>query len=140
MKKILIIFSFFLLVFILTPTVIQSAGIVPCGGATVPACGFCDLLKVAQNVVKFLLIPVPSLNGNFAIVPIMAVLLFALAGFFMLTSAGSPGNLGRGKQIIVATVVGLLIIYGAWLFLNTLLAFISVAIWGGPGGWWSISC
>jgi len=106
------------------------AGLVPCGQLGNP-CTLCDTFVLGQGILNIFLFPT---------VPIIAALLFAIGGFFLFTAAGSPQNLQRAKQIIIATVVGLLIIYGAWLFINLLLTTFGVADWTGLGTWWEIDC
>ena len=58
----------------------------------------------------------------------------------LFTAAGNPANLGRAKTIITATIIGLLIIYGSWVFVNLLLTSMGVAGWTGLGTWWEIDC
>jgi len=105
-------------------------GLVPCGQLGNP-CGFCHVFQLLKNILDVFLFP---------IVPTVAGLLFATGGFFFLTSAGSGPRLERAKQIITATVVGLLIVYGAWLFINMLFGFLGVITFTGLGTWWEITC
>ena len=63
---------------IVTPLLVSGAGLIPCGDKGEPACGFEDLIKLANNVVNFLIykvvIPPTALafmviGGNFALNP-----------------------------------------------------------------------
>ena len=104
-----------------------------------PGCNFCHIFVLTSNIITFLLVP-SAINGLIAIVPIAVALLLALGGFFIFSSAGNPGRLEQGKKIITATVVGLLIIYGSWVFINLLLSAMGVAEWTGLGTWWEVEC
>jgi hypothetical protein len=137
-----LLFAVFLFSILFSPFFADAAGLVPCGGGEgEPSCGFCHLFQLAHNIVTFLLIPDNDLNNFAALVPILASILFALGGFFFLTAAGNPARLAQAQQIITATVVGLLIIYGSWLLVNLFLTSVGATIWGGVSeGWWKVSC
>ena len=124
-----IVFLIFL-VFSLIPTqATQAAGLVPCGGTGQPACGFCDIFKLGKNIVDF-----------FAkiLVPSVAVLMFVIAGFFFLTSGGNPQKAEQAKAVLTATVVGLIIIFGAYVLLNAFLSLVGVQEWTGLKHLWQI--
>ena len=119
----------------------DAAGLVPCGGEGEPACDFCDILQLGDNIVTFFLFPSAELGNGIGIVPLVAGLLFAVGGIFLLFGAGNPSFYEKGKQTLTAVVIGLLIVYGAWVFINTFLTFIGFVNFTGPGaGWWQISC
>ena len=130
----------FLAVFVFTPFQgAQAEGLVPCGGEDENPCEPCHLLELGSNVITFLLVP-STFNNWFAIVPLLAGLLLALGGFFFLISGTNLARLEQGKQIIKATVVGLIIIYTAWLFLSLLLSALDMNDWTGLDTWWQIEC
>ncbi len=143
----LILFSLFLI-----PQQAQ-AGVVPCGLATddpdqpgnqtVP-CQFCHFFVLFKNVVDFLL---------FRIVPSLAALMLAIGGFMYVFAYLSPGEalpgggkggpvlLGRAKSLLSSVVWGLLIIFAAWVIVNTFFMLIGVQEWTGlRQGWWRINC
>ena len=139
MKK--IFFAVFFIVFVcltILPAQAAAQGLVPCGNPGQPDCGFCHTFSLLDNILSFLLIP--SVSNPAPIVLVVATLLFAVGGFFFFISAGSSTRLERGKQIITATIIGLLIIYGAWLFIGLLLNSLGVATWTGLGSWFEIDC
>jgi len=126
MKK--IIFSFLLFFVLASATFLfvpaetnAQDGLVPCGGEGQDECNFCHIFALAYNLVRFVLVPDANLNNGIAIVPLLATILLAIGGFFFLTSAGSGPRLEKAKQIITATIVGVFIIYGAWIFVSLLL-------------------
>jgi len=99
-------------------------GIVPCGTPDCP-CNFCDIFKLIHNIVNFLLLPC-SLNNNIPLIPAIAGLMSEM--------------FSKAKSILTATIVGLVIIFLAWVFLNTFFDYIGVAEWTGLGSWWQIDC
>lgn len=117
--------------------------LVPCGRSSqdLPntvvvegACSLCHLFVLGQNIVDFL---------TKAIAPSLAVLAFAWAGFKILTSGGSPGARQGGIQIIRNTIIGLLIIFGAWIIIDTLIVFFAGTFFTTSGGtrpWNKITC
>lgn len=119
MKKKLLILGVLFLVAI--PFIASAAGLVPCGTSSTPKCTLCHLFVLGQNIVDFL---------TLTIAPALAVLAFAWAGFKILISGGSPGQRQEGMKIIRNTVIGLLIVFGAWIIINELLLFFA----GGTTG------
>lgn len=123
-------------------------GIVPCGGPDCP-CTFCDFFKLIHNIINFFLVPCP-LNSGFAVVPTITVLMLVFGGLYLLISGASPAMFGKAKAIITAAIIGLVIVFIAWIFLNTFLDYIGVAEWTGfrdnPStpdvieGWWQFQC
>jgi len=113
-------------------------GIVPCGTPDCP-CNFCDIFKLIHNIVNFLLLPC-SLNNNIPLIPAIAGLMFVIGGLYLLIAGGRPEMFSKAKSILTATIVGLVIIFLAWVFLNTFFDYIGVAEWTGLGSWWQIDC
>jgi len=114
------------------------AGIIPCGNATCP-CTFCDIFQLINNIINFFLVPC-AVNHRIAVVPIIATLMFAGGGLYMLVSGASPEKVKKARDVLTAVVVGLVIVYASWAFLNTLFTAMKVASWGGLGTWWKIQC
>ena len=143
MKKLFVFFvAFTILLGGLSPLIsapADAAGLVPCGGEGQDPCNFCHIFALVNNIILFFLVP-NDMNNGAAIVLILAALLFAIGGFTMLTSSGTPQKLDQGKNIIFATIIGLLIVYGSWLFIGMLLTVFDVAAWQGVGDWWQIDC
>ena len=140
MKKIFLI-SFFLF---LVPTIIQGNGIVPCGGQGQP-CQLCHLFVMIKNITDFVL---------FKLVPPLAILMMVIGGvmFIFASSGGSlpadkgggPALLNQAKKLITSVVMGLVIIYAAWLLISTFLTIIGLSDVGiglvGPEKWFKINC
>jgi len=139
MKKIFLII--FLGILFFSPMLSLAAGLVPCGGQGEPSCQFCHLFVLFKNIVDFFL---------FKIVPPLAALMLAIAGFMYIFAymgggeiggKGGPGLLSQANKLLTSVVWGLLIIFGAWIFVNTFFMLIGVADWTGlKSGWWQINC
>jgi len=64
--------------------------------------------------------------GNFFlnIIGSIALLMLVIGGFIWLTSAGNPEKVKKGKDVIIWTIVGLVIFFGAY----TIISFIFSAL------------
>ena len=133
MKKILI--PVFLTILI-APSVL-AAGLVPCGGGSPePPCQICHFFVMTQGIINFVL---------FTIVPPLAVLMIVIGGGMFILGSSDPKLITQGKSVIRSVAIGLLIIYGSWVFVSTFFALIGVASWTGllttsTSGWWKINC
>ena len=94
------------------------AGLVPCGtsdrvsgGFLEGECSFCDLQVLALNILNFLVL----------ISAVVAALLFLNAGFLYITSSANPGNISRAHKIFGNTLVGMIIIFAAWLIVSQII-------------------
>lgn len=156
MKKTFLII--FLATLTLAPLTSLSAGLVPCGGCAEynadktkcitaePSCQLCHFFVLFKNIVDFLL---------FKIVPPLAVLMLAIAGFMYIFAymnpteaiggAGGPALISQAKKVITSVIFGLIIIFAAWLLVNVFFTLIGVADWTGLAGgwregWWQVVC
>ncbi len=107
----------------------------PCGGPGEPECQFCHIFVMLGNILDFLL---------FTIVPSVAVLMLTIGGAMMIFAGGRPAMVGKGRTIITAVITGLVIIYCAWLIVNTFFTIIGFANFEGagwsPARWFEIDC
>ena len=81
-------------------------------------CGNCtlyDALNVGANLAKIIL----------KYVGVITLALFIYGGIIWLTSGGSQNQIEKGKKIIVGTLVGLLIVLGAYLIVQTILKWVA---------------
>jgi hypothetical protein len=131
----------------------QRGGVVPCGrncddprtpNNECEPCQLCHFFVMFENIFHFVL---------FDIVPPLAVLMLAIGGFMYLFAYLSPGEvlpgggkggpklLAQAKGLISSVIFGLIIIFAAWLIVNTFFMVIGVASWTGlSAGWWRIEC
>ncbi|MDI6603006.1 MAG: pilin [Patescibacteria group bacterium] len=98
-------------------------------------CQFCHLFVLFKNIVDFLL---------FEIVPLLAILMIVIAGAMYILAylevVGDPKWISQAKSLIWSVVIGLILIYGAWLIVNLFFQIIGVEQWTGLGTWWEIKC
>ena len=128
-KQIKITILFILLTFLILPQVASASflpfdfgsdTLVPCGRnpnnpdnppeTTVP-CNLCHVFVLVRNVISILL----------TLIILIAPLILIFGGFIMLTSAGVPERANHGKQVLIYTIVGLAIAFGAWMIINTVM-------------------
>ncbi len=101
----------------------------PNGTPAAPPCtSLCDLIDTAINITYFGM----SL-ALFIIAPVMVVV-----GAVMIMLAGAnPGMLESAKKTLTATVIGIFIVLGAYLIVNTTITLLGI---GGVGGFGNNSC
>lgn len=93
-----------------------------------PRCAFyssgCDgdnadinlFVALGINIAKFI----------FAIIGTVAFIMFVYGGFTMILSFGSSDKFKKGKDILTAAVVGMIIAFGAYLIVNFILSTLQV--------------
>ncbi|MCX6731510.1 MAG: hypothetical protein NTX55_00795 [Candidatus Parcubacteria bacterium] len=99
------------------------AALVPCGVSPgvgpVKECTVCDLFVLVKKVVDFL---------TEAVAMPVAVIILIYGGIMMLTSGGSEDKIRKGKSAVWGAVWGLVIVFAAWLIIDTIIK------WLGTGG------
>jgi len=131
-------FCFLFLLFFANQSFAQTSGcptgLVPCGGQDCP-CQFCHFFIMFDNIFNFVL---------FRIVPIVAALLIAIAGFmFIFGYADQQGaTINKAKELFKAIIIGMVIIYCAWLIVNLFFTAMGVKIFNPSTGqnWFEIDC
>ena len=88
---------------------LAQAPLVPCGGID---CSACDLFEGTRRMINFLLFTIA--------VPLATVALIA-GGAIFLTSGGSEKQITLGKSVFWYTIFGMLLAFGAWVIINTIL-------------------
>lgn len=137
MKNSIALFLFFTL--FAAPFQAQAAGIIPCGGIGQSACTLCDLFRLGNNIVSFFLFPTES-NNYIPVVALIAGLFIVIGGFYLFIGGAQPEYQRKGKTVLYSVVIGLFIVYTAWVIIESILAFMGVAEWTGLRSWWQISC
>jgi len=100
-KKISIFFiGIFILIFITSIAFAEGTGIVPCTGVN---CTFDHFYALIDNFAK---VAVPIINA-------LAFGLIVWGGIHMITAGDDASKFDKGKKIILAVAVGIIIIYGA---------------------------
>lgn len=121
-------------------------GLVPCGGPGC-ACQLCDFFVMFKRIIDFLLAPptfTEPLKGG--LVYYLAAIMIAIAGFmylfayFGLIGEKGPSLLGKAKSTLTALVIGVIILFGAWLAIGFFFSMIGVAEWTHLTKWYIIDC
>lgn len=68
-------------------------------------CNLNDITSVFGNIARIIL----GITGS------VALLMFIIGGFYWLTAAGVEARVAKGKQIIITSVIGIVIIFGAYI-------------------------
>ncbi len=94
-------------------------------GLTAPCpedgCGFNELMIVINKIINFIIFVMA--------IPIAAIM-FAYAGFMLVTSGGASEQRTKAKGIFISVAIGLVIAAACWLIVHTLLSIV-----GYDGSW-----
>ena len=128
MKKVILLSTLY---FLASTLIVQSAGLVPCGGFGQNPCTYCDLLVLADGIIRFLM---------YIIFPI-ATIMIGWGGIVIMTARESPERVKQGRAIITAAVVGILIALLSWLILDTIFKVIAPNFEAASlGPWQQLRC
>jgi len=82
--------------------------LVPCTGVD---CDFCHLVELSTNIINFFVYL--AVAG--------ATLMFMWAGILYVTSGPNPDNIGKAHKIFFNVLIGLIVVLGSWMIVNTIL-------------------
>ena len=121
--------------FVFLPLASNAAGLVPCGGEGEADCTTCDFFVMSKGVIDFIIID---------LVTPLAALLIVTSGILFFTSGGSEKQLAWAKSILYGVIMGALIIYGAWLLVDSILLMMTGSGADQPAGfpwpWYKVKC
>mgnify|MGYP001579937404 CR=1 FL=1 len=101
-----------------------SAQLISCSG---PDCTLCDFLKTGSNIINLLTqIAVP-----------ISVVFIIYGGFMIMTAGPSEERAGQGRKILTSAIIGVAIVLGSWLILNTVFLILNAQT---PTPWNKIQC
>ena len=129
-KSLLILSIAVFLLLVLNFNVAGAEGLVPCGtkvddkGEITNPCGICNLFELISIIVNFI---------TYKIAAPLATIMLIYGGVMLIISGGSEARKKQGLDAIWAAVWGLVIVFGAWLIVNTIIN--SLAISEFQGGW-----
>lgn len=132
-KKIFKIINYFLIFTIVFPFIVQAAGLVPCGGENEPECTLCHLFEFIKKILDLIFEK---------IAPWILIIIFFYGGFLWLFSGGKEETIKRGQTLIMNAIIGFVIVFCAWLIVNTLF-WIIAQLGGDPGyqsNWFKFEC
>src|SRR5204863_7140878 len=110
-------------------------GLFPCSGTDISQadmsnghpCTFGDLVMVAQTIAKRIV-----QTGL-----ILAPLVFAYAGFLLLTSQDNPSKRIKARKVFINVAIGLVIMMIAWVIVNLVLtSLLCPRVFNSPGFPW----
>lgn len=78
-------------------------------------CGLNDFLVLGVKISELI----------FKFVGVLAFVFFVVGGIIWLTSAGNPERVGKGKMILINSLIGLLIVFFAWHLINLIVCAFS---------------
>ena len=116
----------------LSPVFANAAGLVPCGGENEEPCTLCDFFLMLDRIIDFLIAPPDG------IVFIVAALILVIGGVMFVVSSGEPEKIATAKKTMTNAVLGIIIIFVAWLFINLFYTVIGYKDEWGP--WNQIKC
>lgn len=89
--------------------------LVPCKNSADSPCDFNAILALVNNVITFLI--------KYMAIPIAAIM-FAYAGFELVSSGGSTEKRGVAKNVFTNTIIGLIVAVAAFLIIKTILSIL----------------
>lgn len=110
---------------------IQAAGLVPCGGTGEAPCTFCHFFVMINGIVRFIIT---------VAVPLVATLMLVVGGVMFFFGGAKPDMLSQAKGVITSVVIGLVIIFAAWVIVNTVLINLGIVEGSSLLRWYDIGC
>ncbi len=92
-----------------------NTGLVPCDNSAEHPCGFKELGDLINTIVDFILFKIS--------LPIAAIM-FAYAGFELVTSGGSTEKKSKATSIFTNVAIGLIVVAAAWLIVQAILSIV----------------
>lgn len=114
-----------------------SGGLVPCGKSIndpstnwneCSPCGPCSLILMIQLIIEFLV----------RIAAVITVLSIVVGGFIYVAAAGRANIITKAKSIIKYALVGFIIVFVAWVVVDSILATMNYI--DPMGGEWYATC
>jgi len=104
------------------PVFAEVPPIVQCGTTYAKAaCTLCDILVLVKNVVDFV---------TYKLTPVVAAILIMFAGILTILNvnipiAGEKAGYAAGMKMLKSTIIGVIIVYCAWLLTNTFIQIVA---------------
>ena len=117
-KRIFLITVPVLLLLSLTPDLVLASACNPFNGLVPPPTGddntytIADFFRLVAAIINFII---------FCLVPPIAVLMLIIGGLVFLFAGGNPQTASLGKTILITTIIGLAIVYGSWIIIDTII-------------------
>jgi hypothetical protein len=121
-----------------------SDGEIADGTCCIMPCTFCHVFVMLDGAIDFIL---------FKLIPPIAILMLVIGGVMFMFAhfggaealpggvSGGPKMLSQAKRLITSVIIGLIIIFAAWIIIDLFFSLIGVAEWTGlQEGWFTINC
>lgn len=131
-------FSKIIFIFLMLTAVFANTGAVFAQNNIIPKCALQDPGQgvdegECRSVSVFVTLLINIANYLFTFVGALALLFFIYGGFTLILSRGSTDQVKKGKDIMVAAIVGLIIVFGAYMLVRFLGE--AVGLKGGEEGY-----
>ena len=126
MKKIILSLILLSIFYFLFSVFVAQAALVPCGPGVGDSCKWNDLYVLFKKIIDFAIYNL--------VFPISAVMIVVGGGFIM-TASGSTSRVAKGKEILTAAIVGLLIALLSWLIIDTIIKILAPDFESKFGPW-----
>ncbi len=93
-------------------------------------CRFIHIFALINNILVYVIT---------CLAPIIVGIMVILGGGYVMIAGVDPAKMKKGTDMITAAIVGLIIIFVAWVLLNTFLTSMGVAEWTGLEDWWQFN-
>jgi hypothetical protein len=104
---------------------VHADGLVPCNGDTQETtCTICELIVGIKGIIDWFL----------KIVFATCILMLVVGGIMYIVSAGNQNMVSHAKSAITYALIGIIIIFTAFLLITFIMRVISVKDDGGTGG------
>ncbi len=106
------------------------------GDGVLVDCQLCHVFIMINNIVGFLLVNV---------IPPLAVLMIVIGGVMFYAGGGKPELVDKAKKLLLGVVIGLFLVYGAYLIIGLFLSILGATNWQPLADWanmgvFSINC
>lgn len=121
-----------IIIFALLATMFFSVGPVLAQSQVIPDCalknptGDPSAEGECRSISIFIILLINFSKYLFSFVGALALLFFIYGGFTLILSRGSPDQTKKGKEILVAAIVGLIIVFGAYMLVSFLSSSLGV--------------
>lgn len=97
------------------PTAASQAALVPCGGSGQSRCTLCHLIIGIHGVIKY----------GYRIALTVAIAMITVGGIMYILSRGDSGATTKAKTVVSNALIGIIVIFGAWIIVNTTMLLLS---------------
>lgn len=95
------------------------------GGGAIPECAFSGQCRNTNDLVQIF---INQGKAIFGLIGVVALAAFVYGGFLMVFSFGASDKVQQGKDVMVAAVIGIIIVFSAYLIVNFILNALGVGV------------